>query len=136
MTFCLRRPQIIHDVGFLRISTLWLFNFFLVKRTSKQELQVKETSGKRDEGNFTNITSSTTRLSSNIPYFLFPSISYSPSSSSFFSSSSTSCSSSLRRLESLQALPPLRQGPAGQALASSSPRFQILTGVMLFTSYK
>ena len=46
--WCLRRPQIIHDVGSLCISTMWLFNFFLVKRTLKQELQVKETSGKRD----------------------------------------------------------------------------------------
>ena len=31
---------------------MWLFNFFLVKRTLKQELQVKETSGKRDRGEF------------------------------------------------------------------------------------
>ena len=31
---------------------MWLFNFFLVKRTLKQELQVKETSGKRDQGKF------------------------------------------------------------------------------------
>ena len=50
--WCLRRPQIIHDVGSLCISTMWLFNFFLVKRTLKQELQVKETSGKRDQGEF------------------------------------------------------------------------------------
>ena len=40
--------QIIHDVGSLCISTMWLFNFFLVKRTLKQELQVKETHGKGD----------------------------------------------------------------------------------------
>ena len=73
----LRRPQIIHDVGSLCISTMWLFNFFLVKRTLKQELQAKETSGKRDRGNLTNMPSSTTRLSSTIPYLLFPSISYS-----------------------------------------------------------
>ena len=51
-SFCLRRPQIIHDVGSLCISTMWLFNFFLVQRTLKQELQVKETSGKRDQGEF------------------------------------------------------------------------------------
>ena len=31
--------QIIHDVGSLRISTMWLFNFFLLERTLKQELQ-------------------------------------------------------------------------------------------------
>ena len=42
----------IHDFGSLCISTRWLFNFFLVKRTLKQELQVKETSGKRDQGKF------------------------------------------------------------------------------------
>ena len=50
--WCLRRPQLIHDVGSLCISTMWLFNFFLVKRTLRQELQVKETSGKRDRGEF------------------------------------------------------------------------------------
>ena len=52
MIWCLRRPQIIHDVGSLCISTMWLFNFFLEKRTLKQELQVKKTSGKRDRGEF------------------------------------------------------------------------------------
>ena len=46
----LRRPQIIHDVVSLCIFTMWLFNFFLVKRTLKQELQVKKASGKRDRG--------------------------------------------------------------------------------------
>ena len=50
--WCLRRPQIIHNVGSLCISTMWLFYFFLVKITLKQELQVKETSGKRDQGEF------------------------------------------------------------------------------------
>ena len=30
--WCLRRPQIIHDVRSLCISTMWLFNFFLVKK--------------------------------------------------------------------------------------------------------
>ena len=43
--WCLRRPQIIHDVGSLCISTMWLFTFFLVKRTLKQGMQVKEKSG-------------------------------------------------------------------------------------------
>ena len=42
-------PQIFHDVGSLCISTKLLINFFLVKRTFQQELQVKETSGKRDQ---------------------------------------------------------------------------------------
>jgi hypothetical protein len=46
--WCLRRPQIIHDVGSVCISTMWLFNFFLVKRNLKQELQVKEICGKRE----------------------------------------------------------------------------------------
>ena len=29
--WCLRRPQIIHDVRSLCIFTMWLFNFFLVE---------------------------------------------------------------------------------------------------------
>ena len=45
--WCLRRHQIIHDVGSLCISTLWLFNFFLIERTLKQGLQGKETSCKK-----------------------------------------------------------------------------------------
>ena len=52
VSWCLRRPQIVHDVGSVCISTMWLFNFFLGKRTLKQELQVKETRGKRDQGEF------------------------------------------------------------------------------------
>ena len=52
VSWFLRRPQIIHDVGSVCISTMWLFNFFLVKRTLKQELQVKQTRGKRDRGEF------------------------------------------------------------------------------------
>ena len=52
---------------------------------------------KGTEGNLTNMPSSTTRLSSAIPYLLFPSISYSSSLFSFFSSSSSSCSYYLRR---------------------------------------
>ena len=96
--WCLMRSQIIHDVGSLCISTMWLLKFFLVKRTLKQELLVKEKSGKRNRGEFDQhtIPSSTTRLSFTIPYLLFHSISYSSSSLSFFSSSSSSCSSSLR----------------------------------------
>ena len=42
----------LHDFGPLCISTVWFLNFFLVKRTLKQELQVKEASGKRDRGKF------------------------------------------------------------------------------------
>ena len=39
-------------VGCLCISKMWLFNFFLVKRTLKQELQGKEESVKKDQGEF------------------------------------------------------------------------------------
>ena len=49
---CLRRPQIIHDVGVSYMSTMWLYNFFLLKIPLKQELQVKETSSKRDQWEF------------------------------------------------------------------------------------
>ena len=50
LIWCLRRPQIIHDVMLdLCVS---LHNFFLVKRTMNQELQVKETPGKKDRGEF------------------------------------------------------------------------------------
>ena len=44
--------QIIHDVGSLCISTMRWFNFFLVKITLKQELQVKETHSKGDRWEF------------------------------------------------------------------------------------
>ena len=50
--WCLMRSQIIHDVVSLCISTMWLLKFFLVKRTLKQELLVKEKSGKRNRGEF------------------------------------------------------------------------------------
>ena len=50
--WCLRRPQIIHNVRSLCISTMWLLNFFFVKRTFKQGLHVKDTSGKRERGKF------------------------------------------------------------------------------------
>ena len=50
--WCLKRPQMIHDIGSLCISTMLLFNFCLVKSTIKQELQVKETQGKTDRGEF------------------------------------------------------------------------------------
>ena len=48
VSWCLRRPQIIHYVGSVFILTMWLFNFFLVKRNLKRELQVKETCGKME----------------------------------------------------------------------------------------
>ena len=80
---------------------------------------------KGTEGNLTNMTFYTTRLSSTIPYLLFPSISYSSSSSSFFSSSSSSWSSPLRRFGKPPGPPssPAWTCRPGQVLASSSPRF-------------
>ena len=54
----LRRHQMMYDVRSLFISTLLLVNFFLEKRTLKQERQGKETSGKG-----TIMPTSTTRLS-------------------------------------------------------------------------
>ena len=50
--WCLWRHQIIHDAGSLSISTIWLFNFFLLERTLKKDLQGKETSGKSYQGLF------------------------------------------------------------------------------------
>ena len=50
VSWCLRRPQNIHDVGSLCISTMCLFNFLLVKITLKQELQVRRNAAKRTEG--------------------------------------------------------------------------------------
>ena len=47
-----QEAHIIHDVGSVCISTMWLFNFFLVKRNLKQELQVKETCDKREFNQF------------------------------------------------------------------------------------
>ena len=46
----LKGHQIICNVGFLCLSMMRLFNFLLVERTLKQDLQRKETSGKRDQG--------------------------------------------------------------------------------------
>ena len=80
---------------------------------------------KGTEGNFTNMTSSTTRLSSTIPYLLFHSISYSWSSLSFFSSSSSFCSSSLRMFGKPPGLP---SSPAGTFRTGSGllhPKVQI-----------
>ena len=44
--------HIIHDFGSLCIFTMWLFNFFLVERTMRQDLQGKETRGKREQCEF------------------------------------------------------------------------------------
>ena len=96
--WCLRRPKIIHDVWSFCMSTMWLFNFFLVKEPWSRSGSWRTQVSKGTKVNYTNMPSSITRLSSTIPYLLFPSISYSSLSFSFLSSSSSSCSYSLRRL--------------------------------------
>ena len=86
--WCLRRHKIMHDVGSLCIFTMWLLNFFLIKkkpwsRSCRGRRQVaKGTQGKQTIMHF-----STTRL---------PCISSSSLSSSFFSSSSSFVSPSYR----------------------------------------
>ena len=37
--WCFGSHQVIHDVGSLCFSLMWLFNFLLLERTLKQELQ-------------------------------------------------------------------------------------------------
>ena len=124
--WCLRRHHILHEVGSLCISRMWLFNFFLLERTLKQELQGKDTSCK---GNFTIMPSFTTRLfcvpSSSL---LFPSTFSSLLVSSFYSSSSSSCCSSFRMFGRPPGPLSFLQGPVGQVgclrtgLAASSPK--------------
>ena len=115
----------------LFIFTMWLLNFFLVERTLKQELQGKETSDKRKEGEFDHhaILHHQAVLHILLLPILPPISSLSLSSSSFFSSS-FSFSSSVRRFKRPLGPP----SPAGTCrtgtgslhtgLASFSPRFQ------------
>ena len=49
VNWSLWKHNIIYDV-----KSLWLFNFFLLYRTLKQEPQGKEKSGKRDQEKFDN----------------------------------------------------------------------------------
>ena len=121
--------QIIHDVGPLCISTMWLNNFFFVERTLKQELK------KWQKGPM-GIGPSCPSLISGCPtYPLHPSSS--PPSPTHHHHPLTSSPNpplsppSSECLEGLQVLPPLLQGPVGQTLGclhtglgSSSPRFQ------------
>ena len=41
-------------LGLFSIFPMWLFNFFFLERSPKQEVQGKETTGKRDQGEFDN----------------------------------------------------------------------------------
>ena len=136
--WCLKRPQMIHDIGSLCISTMLLFNFFLIKRTIKQVLQVKNTQGKTDRGEFNQHAllhhqALLHYILSQLPLFLLLIINillllllillllllfkevYKASRPSLLS---------------------CMQWPVGQALASSSPGSKILTGFKLFKSYK
>ena len=51
-----------HDIGSLCISTMCLFNFFLVGITSEQEKQRKETKGKGARGRSMSITRKVSQL--------------------------------------------------------------------------
>ena len=127
--WCLRSHQIVHDVGSLCISTMWLSNFFLLERTLKQELQ-KWQMGPRwsllscppaPPGCPGYPPHHSSSPPSPPPHYHPPSSPHHP----------PPCHPISGGLEGLKALPPLLQGPAGQALgflhrglASSSPRFQ------------
>ena len=120
---------------------MWLFNFFLVERTLKQELQ-KWPKGPME------IWPSCPPPPPGCPkYPLHPSSS--PPSPPHHHHPPTSLPNPppspppSECLEGLQALPPLLQGPVGQALgclhtgqAPPPPGSKIMTGLKLFTSYK
>ena len=138
--WCLRRHQIIHDVGSLCIYTMWLFNFFLAERTLMQELQGKETRGKRDQGKFGHhALFHHQAVLSILPIPPLPPYFSSTSASLFFSSSSSSFSFPLGGLKGLQALQALLQGPVGQALGwlhTGMASYKIVTGITrLWFSY-
>ena len=123
MIWCLRRHHIIHDVGSLCISTMWLLNFFLVERTLKQELQVMETSGTRDQGDFDH--QGLLHHHAVLHILLIPPlpcISFSSSSSSFFSSSTSSFSSSFRRFGRPPGLPSSHAGTCRTVTLMSAHR--------------
>ena len=89
--WCLGNQQIIHDVGSLCISAMLFLNFFLPKKKNIEAWAEKVATGTK--GNFTIMPSCTTRQSwISSSSLLFPSISSSLSSSSFFSSPSSSIS--------------------------------------------
>ena len=138
--WCFRRRNLNYDVGSFCISTMWLFNSFLVERTLRQELQRKKKSDKRDQGEFDNhgLPAYPTHPSPSTPS------PYSSSSFSFFSSSSSSSfSSSIRRL----GRPPgPASSPAGTCRTGTGmsayrpgllipPGSKIMTGLIICTSY-
>ena len=97
------------------------FTSYWWKELWSRSCRLRRQVAKETKENLTNMPSSTTRLSSTIPYLLFPPISYSSSSSSFFfSSSSSSCSSSLRRF-----------GKPPGAPSSFAGHFRTGTGLLL-----
>ena len=123
---CLRKHQMMEYVRSLFFSTMRLVNFFLEKKTLKQKLQGKETSGKD-----TIMHTSTTRLSCiSSSSLLFPSISSSSSSPSFFSSSSPSFSSSFRRFGRPLG-PPF--SPAGTSRFKNNDKFDVIHRLHTFT---
>ena len=126
--WCLRRPHKFMILGLCISLKCGCLTSSWWKEPWSRSCRWRRQVAKWTKGNLTKIPSSTTRLSSTIPYLLF-SISYSSSSSSFFLSTSCSCSFSLR---SLQALPPLLQGPVVQV----PPGAKILTGFKFATNYK
>ena len=76
---CLRRHQLIHDVGSLCISPKGCWTSSWWQEPWSRSCRWRRQVAKGTEGNFTNMPSSTTRRSSTITYLLFPSISYSSS---------------------------------------------------------
>ena len=94
--WCLRSPQNFMILGFCVFLKCGCLTSSWWKESWSISCRWRRQVDKGTGGYFTNMPSSTTRLSSIIPYLLLPSISYSSSSSSPFFSSSSSCSS-LRR---------------------------------------
>ena len=120
--------DLVHLLGFLCITTMWLFNFLLVKKKPlSRSCRGRRQVAKGTKGNLT-----TTRLRCIFSSFLlFPSISSWSSSSSFFSVPSCTFHSSFRRFWMPPGPPSSPAGPIGQALgclhrglASSSTRFK------------
>ena len=87
--WCLRRPHKFMILGLCVSLQCGCLTSSWWKEPWNRSCSWRRQVAKGTEGNFTNMPSSTTRLSSTIPYLLFPSISYLLSSSS--------CSSSWRR---------------------------------------